>query len=113
MKRKKREIDWIDFIVISKKSRLYIVWRIGFVISCLISSYQFTWFAVFGHPEDNTFSKKLSNFFEFYFILSIFFNFIIEYEEVGQVHPVRDFMKIITHYSQGWMILDLIPCIPM
>lgn len=83
LKKKKKEIDWQEFIVISKKSRLYIFWRIGFVLSCLISSYQFTWFAVFGPPAKDSFSADLSMFFEGYFVFSIIFNFLLEYEIQG------------------------------
>lgn len=112
-RKRKKEINWQDFVVISKKSKLYIFWKIGFVLSCLISSYQFTWFAVFGHAIPGTLSYRLMMFFEVYFIISIVFNFFLEYEVQGQTQPVRDLMKIISTYLRGWFIIDVIPCIPL
>lgn len=82
-KKNKKKIDWEDFVVIERKSKLFIIWRIGYVIFCLISSYQFTWYATFGPPGSDTFGSDLATFFEGYFIFSIIFNFFLEYEIKG------------------------------
>ena len=55
-KMRNKPINWQDFIVFSKKDKVYVIWRILYVISCLISSYLFTWFAAFGPPASDTIS---------------------------------------------------------
>lgn len=58
-------------------------------------------------------AEKLSFFFEIYFVFSIIFNFVLEYEIVGQTQPIRDLQKIVSNYAKGWFLIDLIPCIPL
>ena len=82
-KMRNKPINWQDFIVFSKKDKVYVIWRILYVISCLISSYLFTWFAAFGPPASDTISYQLGIFFEVYFAFSIIFNFVTEYEIPG------------------------------
>ena len=61
-----------------------------YVLFCLVSPYIYTWFAIYGTPDQNSIKYSLMLMFESYFFFSIIFTFFVEIEMDGQIQPVRD-----------------------
>ena len=80
-KKKAKKVDWLDLIIVSKDSSLFVIKNFCYVLLCLISSYFYGWLAAFGIPDDKQSHDEMFSvmmFFEIFFILSILFNFFVE-----------------------------------
>ena len=105
---KEKEEGFIaEHIVLSKDNPFLKIWYPIYSISCLLSSFMYAWHGAFGSPEDTT----AMWFFESLFLVTLFLNFITEYEEDGK-SPTRDPSMIATHYLHGLFWIDFVPLLP-
>lgn len=50
---------------------------------------------------------------ELYFAVALLLNFFVELKIDGQVQPIRDLQVIAKNYISGYLIFDLLPCLPL
>ena len=75
----------LEMIIISRQNPLYIAQRFIYVLSCLVSSYTYVWFAAFAPPTQGTTPFYIMVAFELQFLLAILVTFFVEFEVEGQV----------------------------
>ena len=79
-----------ELIIIRQNNRYYLYWRTINTLCCLTSSYFYAYMAAFKEAAEDVHLTNLNLSFETIFLISMVLQFLVEYKEIGQPHPVRD-----------------------
>ena len=115
MKKKLEESKYGKLVMISPKDQIYQLFCLIVTISCLLSSYVYSYSAAFRlHDEREViWTTFFTIFFELIFLAHMVTQFILEYTPEGSKNPVRDYKRIAMHYiNEGDFKADFIAIIP-
>lgn len=77
----------------------------------LISTISASYFACFGYPDTKTFTA-LDAVMELFFLADIITHFFLQYNDEGELKPVRDITKIAARYMKNMFIFDFLATFP-
>ena len=77
-----------DRFVISVQNPFYQAWKIFVILSCIISSYIYGYFAAFGIPELYTTAYYIDLGFEIIFLMDMICQFFLDYKPEDQYYTV-------------------------
>ena len=86
----------------------YQAWKIFVILSCIISSYIYGYFAAFGGPVKGSISYYVDIGFEIIFIMDMVCQFFLEFKPEDQYYTVRDLTEIGKRYLKTRFFIDLI-----
>lgn len=109
---KKEQSVW-DYFIISRHNKLYLMWQTLTILCCLTSAYLYAYMAAFEEPHAGSITFILLYAHEGVFLISMILNFFVEYQNEGDVKPVRDIVLIGKRYINTNFRNDLIPLIPL
>ena len=90
----------------------YRIWNACFVVSTIVSSIEYGYIGVFFKKNDD--HNKMMIFFEIFFILRIFTQFFVTYENPHKRNDiVKDVEQLASNYYNTNFFRDLIPSIPL
>lgn len=89
------------------------IWTTVDIICCLTSSYLCAYMAAFENPHVGHILFDLLYAHETIFLISMILRFFVDYQNEGDVRPVRDIIKIGKRYLDTKFRYDLIPLIPL
>lgn len=91
-------------------------WKVLIGLSCLLSSYFYSFLALFGIHQSNSietkFVKSFDHFFFVLFLIDMISKFITEFTIPGQQTTCRNLDKIAIRYLKGCFLIDLVALIP-
>ena len=96
---KKSTYDWM---IICDNSKVAIFWEAVEIVTCMLSSYIYTWLAVFGyHFKDDVWIAYFWWFIEFTLSICMIVKFNKDFVPDGQTAPVRNHAKIRQYYYEN------------
>jgi hypothetical protein len=90
-----------NYIIISQYSNFSAIWDWLDIIFCLMSSYLYSYIAVYSDINLNEEIRESVWFFEIFFFLAMVKNFLTDFIPVGEIKPVRNYKQIAMRYIKG------------